>query len=103
MSEKKYLLTESELLNSPRYPFVHSSEWLEAHEYHERTCKNASGYDDVFKCSECCCEVEIIGECGNEYGELFHVPYMPAYCPNCGAKVVMDENGEGQSDQGAHA
>lgn len=37
MSEKKYLLTESELLYSPRYPFVHSSEWLEAHEYHERT------------------------------------------------------------------
>lgn len=54
----------------------------------ERTCKNVSGYDDVFECSECRCKVEIIGECGNEHGELFHVPYMPAYCPGCGAEVV---------------
>lgn len=51
------------------------------------TCKNASGCDDVFECSECRCKAEVISECGNEYGELFHVPYMPSYCPACGAKV----------------
>ena len=55
-----------------------------------RQCKNVSGYDDVFECSECRCKVEMIGECGNEYGELFHVPYMPAYCPGCGARVTRD-------------
>lgn len=53
-----------------------------------RPCKNVSGCNDVFECSECRCKVEVIGECGNEYGELFHVPYMPVYCPSCGAKVV---------------
>ena len=52
------------------------------------TCKNASGCDDVFECSECRCKVEATSECGNEYGEIFHVPYMPSYCPSCGAVVV---------------
>lgn len=52
-----------------------------------KTCKNTSGYCDVFECSECRCKAEVISECGNEYGELFNVPYMPSYCPVCGAKV----------------
>lgn len=52
------------------------------------TCKNASGYLDVFECSECRCRVDIVGENGNEYGEPFSVPFMPRYCPNCGAEVV---------------
>lgn len=51
------------------------------------TCKNADSHYDVFECSECRCKAEVISECGNEYGELFHVPYMPSYCPACGAKV----------------
>ena len=52
------------------------------------TCKNASGYCDVFKCSECGCKVELITEVCNEYGEPFHVSFMPSYCPSCGAEVV---------------
>ncbi len=33
---------------------------------------------------------EIISECGNDNGEIFNVPFMPSFCPNCGAKVVDD-------------
>lgn len=54
----------------------------------ERTCKNVSGYQDVFECSECHLNVEITSECGNGHGKTFHVPYVPAYCPCCRAKVV---------------
>ena len=52
---------------------------------------NASGYDDVFECSECRCRVELIVEVCNEYGEPFHVPLMPSFCPNCGAEVVSND------------
>ena len=51
------------------------------------TCKNASGYCDVFQCSACGCKVEITAEVGIEHGGSFHVPFMPSYCPSCGAEV----------------
>ena len=54
------------------------------------TCRNISGYQDTFECSECRCKVEIVGENGNEYGDVFSTPLMPHYCPNCGAKVLDD-------------
>ena len=51
------------------------------------TCKNASGYCDVFQCSACGCKVEITAEVGIEHGGSFHVPFMPSYCPSCGAEA----------------
>lgn len=53
-----------------------------------QTCRNVSGYQDVFECSECRCRVELINEVCNEYGEPFSVPLIPSWCPNCGAEVV---------------
>lgn len=29
-----------------------------------------------------------VGEEGNEYGECFYAPFMPCFCPSCGAEVV---------------
>lgn len=55
------------------------------------TCRNVSGYRDVFKCSECGVELELISAVCNEYGEEFHVPFQPHFCPNCGA-VIVDED-----------
>lgn len=52
------------------------------------TCKNADSHYDVFECSLCHCKVELITEVCNEYGEPFDVPFIPSYCPNCGAEVV---------------
>lgn len=52
------------------------------------TCRNVSGYQDTFVCSECRCKVDLIAEVCNEYGEPFGVPLMPSWCPNCGAVVV---------------
>ena len=54
------------------------------------TCRNVSGHRDEFKCSECRCKVESLTEVCNERGEIFRVPFMPKYCPNCGAEVVDD-------------
>lgn len=54
------------------------------------TCRNVSGYKDVFECSKCRCKVELITEVCNEHGEPFHVPLMPSFCPNCGSEVVDD-------------
>ena len=51
------------------------------------TCKNAKLYKDVFECSECHCSLELITGVCNEYGEPFSVPFMPRYCPACGAEV----------------
>lgn len=52
------------------------------------TCHNASGCDDVFKCSECGAEFEPIAVNGNEYGDVFYTPLKPLYCSACGAEVV---------------
>ena len=51
------------------------------------TCKNADSHYDVFECSLCHCKVELITEVCNEYGDPFHVPFIPSYCPNCGAEA----------------
>ena len=52
------------------------------------TCRNVSGYKDTFECSECRLKVDVVGEEGNEYGDVFSTPFMPRYCPNCGKEVV---------------
>lgn len=65
-------------------------------ELHERladlidrpTCHNASGCDNVFKCSECGAEFEPIAVNGNECGDVFYTPLKPLYCSACGAEVV---------------
>lgn len=57
------------------------------------TCRNVSGCKDTFECSKCRCKVELITEVCNEYGEPFHVPLVPSYCPNCRARVVMGDEG----------
>lgn len=51
------------------------------------TCKNADSHYDVFECSLCHCKVELITEVCNEYGDPFNVPFIPSYCPNCGAEA----------------
>ena len=58
------------------------------------TCGNVSGCQDVFECSECRCRAELVTEVCNEYGEPFHVPLMPSFCPNCGAEVVREVVGD---------
>ena len=56
-----------------------------------QTCRNVSGYQDVFECSECRCRVELITDVCNEHGEPFSVPLIPSWCPNCGAEVVIGD------------
>lgn len=51
------------------------------------TCENTSGYRDVFKCGKCGFKGELMREVYNEYGQTFNVPYLPYYCPFCGAEV----------------
>ena len=51
------------------------------------TCKNINEHYDVFECSECHCKVEVMGECRSEYGGIFYAPFLPSYCPSCGAEV----------------
>ena len=55
------------------------------------TCRNVSGYQDVFECSECRCRVELTSEVCNEYGEPFSTPFMPSFCPGCGGSVVSGD------------
>ena len=52
------------------------------------TCENINEHYDVFECSECHCKVEVMGECRSEYGGIFHAPFIPSYCPSCGAEAV---------------
>ena len=52
------------------------------------TCKNESGYKNIFLCSECGARLEIAAEEGNEYGDIFNTPLQPRFCPVCGAEVV---------------
>ena len=59
------------------------------------TCRNVSGSQDTFECSECRCMAELTTEAFNEGGEPFHVPLMPSWCPNCGAMVVEKEEDNG--------
>ena len=59
------------------------------------TCRNVSGCQDVFECSECRCRAELVTEVCNEHGEPFHVPLMPSFCPNCGAMVTEKEEDDG--------
>lgn len=59
------------------------------------TCRNVSGHQDTFECSECRCRAELVTEAFNEDGEPFHVPLMPSFCPNCGAVVTEKEEDNG--------
>lgn len=58
--------------------------------YAERTCWNVGYYIDGtrFKCSEC-------GYNGWTKWAKDGMDRVPNYCPNCGAKVVEDEDGSG--------
>lgn len=100
MSDKKYLVTQAELLDfmegfgnlmlrklgiddavKAQNPRI-DDEWLEAHEYTERTChKRTHGepteHQQCFSCSECC---------SGWHESIYDKPY--SYCPHCGAKVV---------------
>lgn len=53
-----------------------------------KTCHNLSQDDDTFVCSNCKANMHIDTEVVNEYGELFSVPFLPRYCPNCEAEVI---------------
>ena len=55
------------------------------------TCRNVIGCHDVFECSERRCRAELVTEVCNEYGDPFHVPLMPSFCPNRGAVVTEKE------------
>ena len=52
------------------------------------TCRNVSGYQDAFECSECGYKIGLIADIRNEHGELLHIPLMPSRCPNCEAEVA---------------
>lgn len=56
------------------------------------TCRNTSGYRDVFRCSRCgVIKLDGMVECINGPEGVFTVPFQPIYCPCCGAEVVDDE------------
>ena len=74
--------------------YMHPGDYEELHErladlIDRPTCRNVSGCQDVFECSECRCRVELITDVCNDYGEPFDVPLMPSFCPNCGAEVTV--------------
>lgn len=52
------------------------------------TCENTSGYRDVFKCGKCGFKGELMREVYNKHDQTFNVPYLPHYCPFCGAEVI---------------
>lgn len=56
------------------------------------TCRNVSGDQDVFECSECGCKAEMIIDVCNEYGDTFSMSIMPSFCPECGSEVMDDAN-----------
>lgn len=101
MSEKKYLLTESDVgvikrlecewcvdnasgnFNCAEGAAAKQARFLEAHEYHERTCRftaSVHGDEAFYRCSECERIVWI---------DFIEHP-LPNYCPFCGAKVVEE-------------
>lgn len=93
-SEEAYVLLLSRIGIRPQLPATNTYEDAMARlaDLIDRpTCWNVSGYQDVFECSECRCRAELVTEVCNEYGEAFHVPLMPSFCPNCGAEVVRGD------------
>lgn len=104
MSEKKYLLTATELheygmaiSNQLGMDILEAMEFIDKllteHEYHERTCRNKiieinrrtppeyRFRTDDFVCTAC-------GEHFFADSEYINHPIDWAFCPNCGAKVV---------------
>ena len=63
--------------------FTHLAELIE-----RKTCHNLSQDDNTFVCSNCKAGMYIVTDVVNEYGELFNVPFLPRYCPNCEAEVA---------------
>lgn len=112
MSEKKYLLTESDIrqikdlecgwcadnagghFNCADASNAEQERFLEAHEYRERTCEmidlktgDRADYDcdeHVFHCEACHAERGVYAY--NEDGDVW--AEMSKYCPECRAKVV---------------
>lgn len=63
--------------------------WLE-----EETCENLSEYDsmDEFQCSNCGLTLVEHKEylVGEDEDEEYYFNYRPKYCPNCGRKIVEE-------------
>ena len=67
--------------------------WLE-----EETCTNKSEFDsiDEFECSNCgivLSEYQQI-EIDEDDGKRFFCDYRPKYCPNCGRKIIEENEDE---------
>lgn len=71
----KYLLTAWEIRHFPGFPYTHTREWFEAHEYQERTCRMVDNGAELC-CSEC--------DRRHDYDD------EPRFCMGCGAKVVSE-------------
>ena len=52
------------------------------------TCKNESGYKNIFLCSECGARLEVAAEEGNEYGDIFNTQLQPRFCSVCGKRFA---------------
>lgn len=103
MSEKKYLLTESDIrqikdlecnrcvdnagghFNCADASKAKQYRFLEAHEYREHTCRNTPSNRE-FCCSECGTAAHLLirDKAGGWQ------PVTPNRCPCCGAKVVSE-------------
>lgn len=67
--------------------------WLD-----EKTCTNLSEFDsiDEFECSNCgivLSEYQQI-EIDEDDGERYFYDYRPKYCPNCGRKIIEENEDE---------
>ena len=96
MSEKKYLVTLQEIADIAGIPtqceFVESQfkmnflslneEWLEAHEFHEHTCRMEGADHRFARCTACGAFVDT--HCVTDCCGYIRMPF----CPNCRAKVV---------------
>lgn len=67
--------------------------WLE-----EETCENLSEYDsmDEFQCSNCGLTLVEHKEylVGEDEDEEYYFNYRPKYCPNCGRKIVEENEND---------
>ena len=67
--------------------------WLD-----ERTCTNESEYDsiDEFECSNCGFTLVEHKEyaVGEDDGEEYYFNFKPKYCPNCGRRIVEEEEND---------